>query len=124
MPNIGDIKVEDQAQFADNRDGSKDYVTGISLQQSLDLDPDELILDPIRWAKFQEVLQFFGKEEDPQFTIDRIYRNKTNDMDRLDYMFSFTRLAKERRELLSKKILKRAERKRLQVLDRELSSFQ
>jgi len=121
---MNNMKIEEQSEFEGENNSDKEFITGVGLARTLELDPEEMSKDPIRMAKFELVIGFFGKLPDPEFIIEGLYRRKKGDMDRLNYMYSYARLNTERDELTSKRNPKRSERKRLEAINRELRSFE
>lgn len=75
-----------------------DAITGIQLMQSLGLNSDDFY-DGARFMRFKDVIDFFKDIPDRDYILNKITIGKN--VDRLDHTWTYTQLAKQKRELKS-----------------------
>lgn len=74
-----------------------DAITGISLMDQLDMNPDDLAI-PQRFSRLKEVIGFFKQfpEDTQRFLITKATRGKA--VDKLNHIFEYTKLLTKRSE--------------------------
>ncbi len=79
-------------------EGIDDLSVGVALFDAIKISPAHL-QDPMIFAKFLEIVEFLNAHPDPHYIISRTMKNKSAEMDNLDYLHSYIRLNKKEMEL-------------------------
>lgn len=70
-----------------------DAITGVKLMQLTGISPDDFI-DPIRFLRFKDVINFFKDIPDKEYLINRVLLGKV--VDKLDHLWGYTQLLQQR----------------------------
>jgi len=96
--------MEDDPQQVDDifgKAGVNDLEVGTALFNTLGLTFVDMSI-PGRAEKIKEIAEFLNLHTDPHYVIGLTKYNKSSDLDNLDYLLGYTRLSKQKMELMDK----------------------